>query len=380
MNPTPNLKTRLLRTVWSLIPWLLVAALAAFVMVVIGRIGEKKAQLAEAKKAAMKKEERAVRVIALSVSPARLVDQISLPAEVEPFEDLWVKAEVRGQVVQVSVEEGDDVQKDEVLIQLDDRDYRARLARIQANFRQAVQEYKRHSVLAEKQLTAKAKLEELQARVKDLDAQLKEAGLALDRCAIRAPISGRVNDIAAKKGNFLSIGDPAAQILQFDQVKVTVGVPESDVAAVFDLDKAEVVIDALEGLRVEGKKIFLARKPKSLARLYDLELAVPNPDGRILPGMFARVVLVKQVYNHSVAVPLYAVITEGAEQFVYVAHEGRAHKRNVELGILVGWQVQITSGLGPGESVIVVGHRFLSDGQPVEVIKTVHDPQEILQS
>ncbi len=94
--------------------------------------------------------------------------------------------------------------------------------------------------------------------------------------------------------------------------------------------------------------------------------------------MFARVELVKKVFEQSLAVPLYAVISQSDEHIVFVERDGRAEKREVELGVLVGWQVQVTSGLQAGERVIVVGHRFLDDGQPVEVIKTVSDPSEIL--
>lgn len=158
------------------------------------------------------------------------------------------------------------------------------------------------------------------------------------------------------------------------------GVPESDVAAIFDLEEADVIIEALGKRRVKGKKVFLSRQPRSLARLFDLELRVPNPDGRILPGMFARVELVKQVFEQALAVPLYAVITQGDERFVFVEEGGRAERRSVRLGVLVGWEVQISSGLKPGEKVIVVGHRLVDDGQPVEVIKSVSNPSEILKS
>jgi len=105
-----------------------------------------------------------------------------------------------------------------------------------------------------------------------------------------------------------------------------------------------------------------------MARLYDLELVVPNLDGKILPGMFAKVELIKQSYDQALAIPLYAVITQGEDRFVYVENNGKAEKRMVKLGVLVNWQVHITSGIDPGERVIVVGHRFLDDGQAVETV------------
>lgn len=375
-----NKKIRALRFLWGIIPWLVVALILVFIWEMYGRIKEEKVRLAEVRKAAMKKAVPAVRVITLTLKPERLEDKISLPAEVEPFENLWVKAEVIGQVVKVLVKEGRRVKRGQVLVELDNRDYRTRLARIEASYTLAKLEYDRYVTLAKQKITAASRLDEAEAKLRELTAQRSEAELALSRTRITAPISGRLNELSVEHGDLLDVNQKVAQILQFGKVKVIVGVPESDVAAVFDLKEAEVVIEALNKRRVKGRKIFLSRQPRSLARLYDLELAVPNPDGHILPGMFARVELVKAVYDRALAIPLYAVITRGDERFVYVEKEGRAEKRIVELGVLVGWQVQVKAGLEPGERVIVVGHRFLDNGQKVKVIKDVSRPSEIFES
>jgi membrane fusion protein (multidrug efflux system) len=374
-----NTKGKILRFIWAIIPWLMVALIVVFIVNMGGRIKEKQTRLEEAKKAAIKKQVPAVRVITLTLKPRQLEDKINLPAQVEPYRDVWVKAEVPGQVVKVFVEEGQTVKKGQVLVKLDDRDYRWRVARIEANYELAKLNHDRTSALVKKKIAAATKLDEIEALLKDLAAQRKEARLALSRTRITSPICCLLNELKAKEGDFVSVADPVAQILQLDQVKVTVGVPESDVAAIFDLDEAEVLIEALGKRRVRGRKVFLSRQPRTLARLYDLELVVPNPDGRILPGMFARVELVKRVFNQALAIPLYGVITQGNERFVYIEKDGRAKKRAVKLGALVGWQVHITSGLNAGDRVIVVGHRLLDDGQQVEVIKNVIDPSEILK-
>jgi len=372
-------KTKILRFIWSSAPWLTVMLILAFIVIMGLQINKEKARLAEAKKAALKNEIPPVKVITLTLKPRRLVDKINLPAEVEPYQDLLVKAEVHGQVVKVLIEEGQTVKKGQTLIQLDDRDYRMHLARADAKYRQAQLDHDRFAALVKKKIAAVTKLDEAEAQLKDLTAQRSEAQLALSRTKIISPIRGRVNEIKAKQGNFVAVGDPVAQVLQCDQVKVTVGVPESDVAFVFDLNEADIIIDALNKRKVKGKKVFLSRQPSSLARLFDLELRVPNPDGHILPGMFARVELIKQIFNQALAVPLYAIITQGDNRFVYIEKNGHAERRNVEMGPLIDWQAQVTSGLRAGESVIVVGQRFLSDGQKIEVIKNVSDPGEILK-
>jgi RND family efflux transporter MFP subunit len=356
----------------------MVAVIMVFIWIMFGKIMEERARLAEANKAAIKQDVEPIQVITLTLKPKRLLDKINLPAEIEPYLDVLVKAEVPGQVVKVVVEEGTNVTRGQTLVYLDDRDYRARLDRIRANYRLAKLDYDRNAALAKKQVTSPAKLDAIEAQLKDLEAQVAEAQLALSRTQITSPTSSLINEIKVEEGDFLAVGDPVAQILQLNPVKVTVGVPESDVAAVFNLDEANVIIDALNGLRVRGRKIFLARQPRTLARLYDLELSVPNPNGNILPGMFARVELVKQVFRQALTVPLYAVISQGEERFVFIEEDGRAKKRIVTLGILVDWQVQITSGLKQGDRAIVVGHRFLDEGQEVKIIKSVNDPREIL--
>ena len=379
MNKTER-KTSLLRFIWGIIPWMIVVLIVIFIVILGSRIMHEKARLEEAKKAALKQDIEPVSVITLTLKPRRLEDKINLPAVVEPYEDVWIKAEVPGQVVEVLVQEGEAVKEGQVLIQLDDRDYKARLSRIEANYQLAKLEYERTSALVRKKVMSPAELDKISAQLKDLEAQVREVQLALSRTQIVSPLCCLLNETKANRGDFVGVGDPVARILQLDPVKVTVGVPESDVAAVFDLTEAEVIIEALNKRRVKGTKVFLSRMPRTLARLYDLELGVPNPDGKILPGMFVRVDLVKTVFRRALPVPLYAVITQADRSFVYVEENGRAKRRDVELGILVGWEVQVASGLKPGERVIVVGHRFLDDDQPVKVIKNVSDAREILKS
>jgi len=375
-----KVKIKLLRFIWSVIPWLMVALIVAFIVTIGSRIKEKKAYLEEGKKAAIKKKVPAVRVITLTLTPRRFVDKINLPAQIEPYEEVWVKAEVPGQVIEVLVKEGQQVNKGQILMKLDDRDFRTRLARIEANHELAKLNHERMNTLVKKRIAAPNKLDEIEAQLKDLTAQRNEAKLALSRTSITAPLSSFLNEITAKMGDYIGVGDPVAQILEIDTVKVTVGVPESDVAAIFDLNEADVIIEALGKRRVKGKKIFLSRKPRTLSRLFDLELSVPNPDGRILSGMFARVELVKHVFKNALVLPLYAIIAQEGMHFVFIEKNGHAEKRRVTLGTLVGSHVHITSGIKDGEKVIVVGHRILDNGQAVEIIKNVSNPNEILKS
>jgi membrane fusion protein (multidrug efflux system) len=377
MNQTTG-KSKLLRLIWGLFPWAIVLCIVVFIFSLYQDIRTERSRLEKAKQEAIRKDTPSIRVITLTVIPRRLEDTIKLPGYVEPAEDLWVKTEVSGQVLQVLAKEGAHIKRGQVIAKLDDRDYRSRLSRIEANHRLAKLEYDRIYSLDKKKITAASRLDEIEARLNDVSAQQDEAELALSRTRILAPIEGQVNEIIAKQGSFLGVGDPVAQILRLSDVKVIVGIPESDVAFFLDLNEATVIIDALGKRRVTGKKVFLSRQPRNLARLFDLELEIPNTDGHILPSMFARVELIRAVHEKALVIPLYAVINQGDEQFVYIENDGSAKKTPVVMGQLVDWQVHITSGISANDKVIVVGHRLLNDGQPIEVIKNVSDVREIL--
>jgi membrane fusion protein, multidrug efflux system len=380
LHPTSDTKIKILRFVWGNFPWLMVILL----LILSGSTGvmlvSKKQRLDIEKKNAQKEASEAVKVVTLLIEPREFKDTINLPAVIESFEDLWVKSEVSGRVIKVLAEEGQIIEKGQVLVQLDDRDYQLRLDSIEASYELAKLDHKRMSELAEKKIAAVTDLDKINAQLKGLKSQYDEAKLALERTSIKAPISGRLNEIEAKVGDWLSVDKPVAQILQIGNIKVTVGIPESDVDSVFDMNEADIKIEALNNMMVKGKKLFLSRSTGSMARLYNLEFAVPNPDGRILPGMFARVEIVKKSFENAFVIPLYAVIAQGNDKFVYIEKNGIVEKRIVELGLLSDWEIQVTKGLEPGDHLIIVGHRVVDKGQKVDTIKMVKDPREILNS
>ena len=132
----------------------------------------------------------------------------------------------------------------------------------------------------------------------------------------------------------------------------------------------------LRGAKMEDI-IFSGSDSRKPVNYCEVSLTLDNTDGQLRPGMFCRVELVKHRYEEAVSIPLYAVISRRKERFVYIVNDSKAHYRRVELGVLDGWQVQITDGLKPGDRVIIVGHRSLEDGQKIIIQRTVQDPAEL---
>jgi membrane fusion protein (multidrug efflux system) len=371
-------REKFLKRVWGMLPSLAVVLLIIVIVVMSSRIKTEGERIKAEKLASMHRERPPVNVVTLDVAPMTVQDRIDLPAQVEPWIDLKVSAEVSGKVTDVPLKEGSHVRKGDIIAVIDTRDYENELASIRADYELAQKNLTRTQDLFEEQLVTKARLDSDAARADNLRASLKNAELRLERCRIRAPIDGVLNHLEAKEGLHLNVQDPVAVILDLRRVKVSAGIPESDVDEVRRLEHFDITISAL-GKTVRGTRYFLSKSPETFAHLYKLDIAVENPGGEILPGMFARVNIVKQEVKNGFAVPLYAVISRGDEQFIFVEKDGIAHVRMVKTGILDGWRMQITRGLAENDHVIVVGHRSVDEGQSVNVVRTVSSPEELFK-
>ncbi len=372
-----NLKHQGARSLNRFLP-LLILLILIFITVGLGaRVKSEKNRLLEEKSNAVIQERPPVNVVVQELVPALLRDRLNLPGMVEPWENLNILAEVSGMVAEVLVEEGDHVNQGDLIVQLDASDYENTRNSIKASYNLALTNLNRLSGLHDQEIIAQSQYDSVKAEVKSLEAELAIAELRLKRCYIRSLIAGVVNELPAKKGLYLAVGDSVATVLDIDQVKVSVGIPETDVDAVRKIGRFEVTIEALQNKKITGVKNFLAVAPESQAQVYRLELTVNNQSGEILPGMFARVEIIKDEFPDALAIPLYAVISRDNKHFVFLDEDSVAKLQEVKLGILDGWQVQITAGLAPGQRVVVVGQRSVDAGQKLNVVKKVTSPSEI---
>jgi membrane fusion protein (multidrug efflux system) len=354
--------------------------LLVLIIITIGlgaKVKDEQSRLLEEKSNAVIQERPPVNVVEQELVPGMLRDRLNLPGMVEPWESLVILAEVQGLVEEVLVEEGHHVKQGDVIARIDTSDYENKINSIKAAYNLALINLKRLSGLREQEIVSQSQIDTIKAEVQSLEADLAIAEVLLERCYLRSSIPGIVNELPAQKGLYLAVGDPVATVLDIERLKVTVGIPEADVVAVRKINRFEVTIEALGNKEITGTKYFLAVAPESQAQVYRLELEVENKSEEILPGMFARVEIIKQEFPDAISIPLYAVISRDNKHYVYLEEDNVAKLQEVKLGILDGWQIQITEGLRPGEKVIVVGQRSVDEGQKLNVVKKVTDPAEI---
>lgn len=374
-----EMKNRTVRRIWKILPALTLILLIIIIATMASRISSESERIAAEKLATLHKERPPVNVVVLDIMPSSIYDRIDLPAQVEPWVELKILAEVSGRAIKVAAKEGSHVKKGDLIAQLDARDYQNQLASVSAGYELAKLELERSRSLYMEQLITKAHLDRSTSNAEKLEAAVRSAELKMEKATIRVPISGLVNHLDVKEGLFMNVNDPVGIILDNSRVKVTVGIPEADVNEIKNLSHFDVTIEALGNMTLKGEKHFLSQSPETLAHLYLLEIEVDNSNGAILPGMFARVNIIKREFEGSFSVPLYSVISRSDEQYIYVEKDGIAHVRMVETGILEGWKIEIKKGISKGDRVIVVGHRNVDEGQEVNVVRAVSDPEDLFK-
>jgi len=381
--------------------WFTVIIIIVTILILGMMVGQKSKKVEAAKKNAISDNEAAINVVTLELKPETVKDKINLPGVVRPWIQVIVSAEVAGRAIEKTIGEGTKVSKGDVIARIDSAKYLNAYNAAKASYESAVASKKRLTNLYSSKLSNKSDLDTITAQAANYEASMKIAALDLEKCSVQAPVSGLINRLLFEEGQFIDTGVPVAEIIQIDKVKVTVGIPESDMNKVRSLTDFQVAFKGLDEKIFQAKKHFLSKTTSSLARLYDLDVVIENPEHEILPGMFGRVELVKQKTDNTLSVPLFSIIATSGEKVVYIAQKNkhydllaaafnawgidqtppkdRAQKKIVKTGLQEGWMVQITEGLAAGDEVIISGQRNMSEQQKIKIIKKVSEQEELAQ-
>jgi membrane fusion protein (multidrug efflux system) len=216
-------------------------------------------------------------------------------------------------------------------------------------------------------------------------ADLDEAARSLDRTIIVAPMSGILNDFLMEPGEYASPGDVVAELVDIDQIKVLVDIPERDIGFLRIGQSAEIVPLAADAERRSGTITYMNALANESTRTTRIEITVENrrtPEGLtgsrleqrgdyyVRSGQIVKARLTRRILTNAIMVPLASVIPLEEGREVYVVRDRKAERRRVELGFIRGRSIQVVSGLQQGEQLIVAGHRLVSPGQPVSVVAT----------
>jgi membrane fusion protein (multidrug efflux system) len=285
-------------------------------------------------------------------------------------ESVTLVSELSRRLTRVRVEEGAEVKRGALLFELDASDLVAQRARVQAQHRLAQRTAERQDALRKENLVSEQEWDSARARVEELDAQLRELDVTLSKTRITAPFAGRVGVRQVSEGAWLTPQTPLASLYDVKKLKLDFQLPERFVAQARVGSVFRFRVDGRDET-FEGRIVAVEPRIEATTRSVLVRGLVEDPKD-LTPGTFAKVTLPTGKVR-AIFVPTAAVVLEGGSHRVFVASAtGAAGAMTakavpVQLGVRTADRAEVVSGLAEGERVIVSNVLRLRPGAPVSV-------------
>jgi membrane fusion protein, multidrug efflux system len=293
-----------------------------------------------------------------------------------------VNSQVPGQVVKVLFTSGQNVQKGDQLIQLDDSLDQQTLKTQQAQLKFAEEDYNRRKTLAQSKVIPQSDLDQSYKNFSQAQAAVASAELSVAFKKIKAPFSGRLGISQVNVGQFITSGQPLVTLQQMDPLFVDFSLPEQQIKQVSVSQPVEITVDAYPNRVFSGKITALNSKSDPQTHTIGVRATIPNPKTELYPGVFAGVNVLLPVQQAVVTVPQTAIAYSLHGNSVYVVidkgkkdEKGKplyeVEQRFVTVGTTKGDQIVILSGIKAGEQVVNSGQLKLQPGAPVNVDNSI---------
>jgi len=318
--------------------------------------------------------------------------ELELVAQLRGFEDVEIRARVEGYLASVDYAEGTEVKKGQLLFTIDDEQYRASLAEAQAalaraesNLAKTDLDVGRYTPLAAERAVSQAELDNAvaanrsaKAQVEAGKANLEQARLKLSYARIGSPIAGLAGRAEKKVGDLVGRGEPTllTTVSSIDPIRASIAIPEADYLR-FSRAIAEgksqraqqpprLVLSDGTPHPEPGKIVLVDRAVDPLTGTLRVDLAFPNPQKTLRPGLYGKVIAESETVKGALLVPQRAVQELQGTFTVLVAGEGnKVETRKVKPGPKVGQLWIMEEGLRPGDRVVLEGFQRLRDGMVV---------------
>ncbi len=286
-------------------------------------------------------------------------------------ESIEVKAEISAALTGIYFTEGQRVAKGAILAKLESSEQLAELAAAKAALVESSSQLKRSEELFKTNVVAASQLEQLKAKQEADQAAVNAAQARLEQTVIRAPFSGRLGLRRVSIGSVLNTDAVITTLDDTSVIKLDFDVPEVFLANLEPGMKVAAHSAAWPDEEFQGEVAVIDTRVDPITRTIIVRALVPNGEGRLRPGMFLTVTLLKEEVQ-ALTIPEAAVVPEGSKQYVFVVHrDGLAELREIQTGRRRPGEVEVVKGLNAGEQVITEGTQKARDGQAVRIIRQV---------
>jgi membrane fusion protein, multidrug efflux system len=307
---------------------------------------------------------------------------------IEAFEEVLVTARVSGVVERVHFREGDRVDTEMTLVEIEPSRFQnaleaakaqnaravAELADVEAGLRR--REGSGGNIFSPEEVEAwRTRVAVASANAREKAADLEQARLDLRHATPKSPIEGTVESRNVSTGQYVQAGTTITRLLRRDPMMLRFSIPERDARQVQPGQEVRFSVHDLDARR-RASIVHVASSADRRTRMVDVLAEITGDDAADLtPGAYARRVQVRVgERDNAPTIPETAIRPSERGFLVYVIEDGTAHQRVVELGLRTpDRRVEVRTGLEPGEVLVIRGSEALRDGVPVRITNEAED-------
>ena len=299
------------------------------------------------------------------------------------IQGVTVSADLPGTVARINFESGKPVHAGDVLVELDTRQERSQLAAAEAQRDLARINFGRAQELVNQGVLARTEYDNTSAQQKATEAQVGEIRATIERKTVRAPFSGVLGIRQVNLGQYLAAGQAIVPLQSLNPIYVNFGVPQQTSAQVLGGRRLRVTSDDLPGAEFNGRVTAVDSVINEATRNIQVQATLPNPNGKLRPGMFVQVQVALGASRQAIALPASAINYAPYGDSVFVVTnltdpKGKTYRGVRQQFVKVegsrGDQVAVVSGVNAGDEVVTSGVFKLRNGAAVQVNNKVQPP------
>lgn len=318
----------------------------------------------------------AVSVVAIPVRQTTFTDSVEALGTARANESVDITSKTSNRIIAIRFQEGQQVRQGDILVELDGTEARADLAVAEAALGESRSQFNRSRELFATKALSQSQLEQIEATLRQNEARVAAAQARVNDTIVRAPFSGRVGLRNVSVGSYVT---PATVITTLDDtsiIKLDFSVPETFLTMLESGLDIQAASSAYPGQRFQGKVGSIDSRIDPVTRSVIVRGNVDNRDGRLKPGMFMTVRLVR-AEDEALSLPEQALVPENDRQYVFVVRNDQAHKIEVTTGRRRPGEVEVVRGLTKEDIVVVEGTQKIADGTPVRISNAIAGSLEV---
>ena len=309
-----------------------------------------------------------ISVVTSTVAKASIKDDFSSTGNFESFREVTVASQKQGKVERIVVKEGDVVKEGQLIAKLDTDMIEANLISAEATFIKAKKDLERFEELEPRGAVTPQQLDEMKVAYKNAASHLASVKKELSDASIKAPFNGTINARYVENGSYLAAGGKVVDLVDISTLKMKVAVSEAEVLKLKKDQLVDIHADVLKSAAFQGKITFIGVKADNSLR-YPVEIQIKNSGNILKAGMYGSADFNFSEAKEALVISREAIAGSLKEPKVYSVIDGKATLKDIAIGTIGDFGVEVLKGLREGEQIVIDGQINLTDGNRVTVTK-----------